>query len=190
MVLSKWVLEAATYFNLCNDDRYVLHKIICNIFDESSVKFDINIHKGVYIILIQSNTAISNKPSYGIIQSKPIQIENFTSGKYKLNVNVNAVRQVKIPGKKNSKKIPLIANQIEPWINSRSNAWGIKCNNINVGATNKNISIKNDKPIYCNSHNVTFECSVTDVTLFQQMILNGIGSQRSFGCGMIKAIKK
>ena len=189
MILSKWVLTPNDYFSLCGDNRYKMHQAVCDIFDEASVKFDITAHKGNYVIITQSTKNVTKNPLTGSIVSKEIPIKNFISGVYRLTVNLNAVIQVKREGKKNYSKVAVTADKVNEWIQSRENRWGIECNNIRVNPTQTQISVKNGNKITCKSHLVIIDCNVIDPELFQSMITSGIGSQRSFGYGLVKSIK-
>lgn len=193
MYLSKWTLSGSDFFELTDGNHYKVHQKICRIFNESSVKFDIGFNNGWFNIITQSSGNIIEHPSHGNIVSKLVPIENFTVGKYRVIVNLNAVRQItsvnEKTGKKKRTKIPLVGSEINQWVDARASYWGFTCTDILVNPTKTQVAYKNNNHIKCKSHIVTFTCDVTDQTLFQEMILNGIGSQKSFGYGLVKAFK-
>ena len=181
-------MKATEYAQHLRFNRYLIHQFICDVFDEPSVKFQVSTGNEV-VILIQSNSPVKKYPSVGVLLSKEIDINVFTLGTYRISVDLNAVRQIKIDGKKNSKKIPVVGNDVVDWIQNRSDVWGIRVNDIVVHPTQNERSVKGSTNIDCRWHKVQLTANVVDVDKFHKMILNGIGSQKSFGYGMIKAIK-
>lgn len=189
MYLSKWTMTAEEYSMNFMFNRYIVHQYVCDIFDEPSVKFQLSMDKGHVNILIQSVTSSKKLPSFGKILSKPIDINLFTTGTYRIEVDLNSIRQISIEDRKRSKKIPVVGNDVIQWVNDRASRWGIECVEVIVNPTKTDVITKGSNRINCRWHKITIVANVMDVNLFHEMILKGIGSQRAFGFGMVKAIK-
>jgi CRISPR-associated protein Cas6/Cse3/CasE subtype I-E len=188
MNISKLTLTHYEYA-LFKGNNYLIHQELCNIFAESGVTFSVNNNnKNVSIIAI-SNNEVKNSPKYGKIITKEYNIDNLSIGEYKIMVDLNAVKQIRISGKSNCKKVPVVGDDVSNWLNNRSSSWGIEITNMEIGVTHHNLFYKKNHKIYCDWHSVTFICKVVDIDLFKQMVINGIGSQKSFGFGMIKLFK-
>lgn len=190
MFISQWILTQKEYSEINGYDNYNIHKEVCSIFDDG-VKFDLSINEnGNAVIIIQSSTEPKSEPLFGQFRTKEVNNTYKVGTNVRVLVNLNAVKQVQIEGKKNSKKIPVVGEEnVKSWIKSREEQFGIIVNSVNVGNTQHDWCKKNNSEIKCSWHKVEIFCTVTNELNFNKIVLEGIGSQRSFGYGMIKVFK-
>lgn len=192
MILSKWTLTAKEFAIESNYNNYLIHQKICRMFNETTVLFDVNIDTlGNANIYIQSINELMRSPLYGEINSKSINMDIITESTYHIKVKLNCIKQIKIEGKKNNKKIPIIgSDNVTKWLHDKQSKFGIMITDVNVSQTYHTDATKCNNIITCAWHDVSFDCSVVNLPLFKEMMINGIGSQKSFGYGMIKIFKQ
>lgn len=191
--LAKWILNTEDFKKLhIYDDNYLIHQKICEIFDHNNIKFEINKSSQLRSILIQSPVNYVILPKVGQFQCKEVNLDHIIPGKYIIEVNLNATKQLTIEGKKNKKRIPIIGyDNVKNWLISKENTYGIKIQDIEIGPT-QHLEMYKQKiksRITIDYHQVKISCEVINTELFQEMIFNGIGNAKSFGCSMIKFFK-
>jgi CRISPR system Cascade subunit CasE len=177
------------YAELQKNDFYFVHMAVWDLFGNknSERKFLYRVNNGVNdtVILIQSLYPVIVAPKIGNIQCKIIST-NLPTGDYQIRATLNPVvdkSRVK-EGKLNSAHVPIVKEEdVLRWCANRIEKNGFKVKRLGVSPVIKNYS-KTKGATVCTT-SVVGVVSVSDVLTAQKAYVEGIGKERSFGCGML-----
>jgi CRISPR-associated protein Cas6/Cse3/CasE subtype I-E len=182
--LTQWMLSHREFTLIDGFNRYKLHQIICDLFDEAC-QFDIENRNNNVVILIKSKNEIKNPINLGSFTTKHCKFTINNEGMYKIKCNLNATKKIN-NGTVNGKKVPLIGvDQVGQWLTRKAQSIGISITSINVGNTIRTHMNKQGEYVI-DSHVVEFICNVEDSDKFATVYMNGLGSSRKFGFGFVK----
>jgi len=182
--LTQWTLSHREYALIDGFNRYKLHQIICDLFDESC-QFDVENRNSNIIILIKSKNEIKNPINIGSFTTKHCKSTIADEGVYKIKCNLNATKKIN-NGTANGKKIPLIGvDQLSQWLTRKSQSIGVSITSLNIGNTIRTHMNKHGEYVI-DSHEVELICKVEDLEKFATVYMNGLGSSRKFGFGFVK----
>lgn len=182
--LTKWEMTPREFSYNIGFNLYHLHQIICRIFDESC-QFEIANYNDKVHILIKSMNEIKEKFNVGTFTIKHCVINIKNNEEYLIECNLNATKTIK-NGTKNGKKIPFIGySQLMKWFNKKSESFGILPIELEIGPSNRIKGGKTNGQII-DWHHIELKVKVTNNKLFSNILINGIGDSRKFGCGLVK----
>ncbi len=188
-VLSKWTLTPEEIAENAVFDRYRMHQKICHIFNESKIRFSIRNNKNNFEVLIISSKGVINQPLFGTILSKPFEVSTHMGATFRIECDLNAILQRSTLEHRNPIKIPLVGyEQIANWLKTRQKTLGGRIDNIYVG--NTQLEYVSKKKYNIAWHSVNFDILVEDCESFCNMVLEGIGSSRHCGFGLVRAFRK
>lgn len=188
-IISKWQLRAKDLAEYGIFDRYDLHQKLCNIFDESTIRFSLNSDSNSFTIIIISNNEAINIPTIGNIQSKPFEIVINNDEIFKVKCDLNAVIQSSTIEHPNPRKTSLVGfKQISNWLRARHEKIGCSIENLIVGPTQHDYIAKKNHNIAW--HKITFNANVENSELFKNIVMNGLGSSKYCGLGLVSIFRQ
>lgn len=184
MHLYKWVLTPEESAQLIKDDLYFEHQSVWNLFGDNGGMRRFLYRRVGSNILIQSPEYITNNPSIGTLlcTSIPDRLE----GMYQLTATLNPVvdKSRMSEGKKNSARVPLInESDIVAWAKDRLSKNGFSLQSLAVSPTTRRVS--RSKGITIDTVEVTGVVVVINSDKASTALLNGIGKEKAFGCGLL-----
>lgn len=200
MIASKLSLSLSDLKALRVTDRYSIHRIVFDLFEDirSEEEKKKSVSSGILFadkggdrnernILILSNRS-PKTPERGDIQSVEIAPEFLDFSQYRFDVELNPTTR----DGKSRKLIPVRSRSgIENWFLSKSEeSWGfsVVSETLEVGSLAvKNSETKNNK-ITHGSAKLSGVLNVKDKEIFKRSFCQGIGRGRAFGMGLLQIV--
>ena len=184
MYLYKWILTPEESAHLFKDDLYLVHQEVWKMFGEGTALRPFLYRAVGPDILVQSSSLVVHPPQVGTLLGK--EIPESLEGMYRLTATLNPVvdKSRMSEGKKNSARVPLGKEaDILAWAADRLLKNGLSLKSLLVSPHTRRTSRL--KGITVSTVEVTGVVLVTDPVKAVQALMNGIGKEKSFGCGML-----
>lgn len=183
--------------------QQVIHAAIEGCFDESEKTrklWRLDYYQGKPCILLLSQ----EKPKLETLliqfgdESAPKEILDYekvlnlvaNGQQYKFRLTANPVHSVKKEGQDRGKVLPHITiEQQNKWLADRSEKYGFKVTTGDIVERSRKRFIRNHKAVMFSM--VTYEgfLEITDEKAFKQALVNGIGREKAYGCGLLTLAK-
>lgn len=188
-ILSKWELNARDMAEYGFFDRYEIHKKICHIFDSPTIRFKVDSIGGNIVILIVSQNAVINSPDRGEIKSKPYEVAVRNGDCFRVQCDLNAITSHSTPEHPNPKKVPVVGHSnILQWLVARQSKIGCSVENLVVSPTER--EYLNEKQYTIAWHRIHFDAIVENNELFNSAVMNGLGSSKHCGFGLVTVFRQ
>mgnify|MGYP003783115041 FL=1 len=179
------------YLHNFQGDFHKVHQGVWNLFgDQKSQRkflYREEVKKNHVDILVRSDIDVQVLPSFGTIQKKMDPLSAIPEYKYRIWTTVNPIVAKAREGKKNSAKVPLIRKEdIEDWFKSRMEKNGVTVEKIVSSPPQRRLSKTKNFPL--STVAIQAIVKVNDGELFKKILANGLGSARSYGCGLVLAL--
>lgn len=184
MFLAKWTLKIEDYIQLTKGTPEGEHDLIWSLFNNHQGnrpwQYKIESIKDGLVIWIRSRIKFEKEPIYGTFIFKEVGIP--TSEWYQVKVSLNPIVE-KREDKKNSVRIPLIhEEQINAFVRRIFTRHGFEIKSFSASKPIKTIS---NRKITFTKSEVVGIVKVVDQQKFINAVENGIGKEKSYGCGML-----
>lgn len=188
MYLSRYELTHRDCLRHKVTDTYSLHRIALNLFPREAgpagrlLYADKGFVKGCLRILILSGRK-PEAPEFGLLETRPIPDAFFNYGVYGFEVIVNPVRRSNATGA----RWPLRQRaEIKAWFEKRAQGWGFAAEHVEVDEIRVDQFKKGNALVTLGKAKLTGALEVTDMEKFKTAFMNGLGSGKAFGCGLLQ----
>lgn len=184
MYFSRLKMSISEYVSICNDDMYKLHQYLTNLFSSRNVRFKKEVRSGGVTLYCYSDTQITNEKG---IDCKEYPLQMLNGGCYEIACTINPIRQHRENGKKNCIKRAVDTENLYEWVKDKLGQHDISVldNDFIINDSGVSIHHKHDADITCKWYDIKMVCMANDEAKLKNLIQCGLGSQRSFGYGMI-----
>ena len=189
--LTKLELDAAFCHKHRIKDTYSLHRVVYSMFpkenDPGRILFvDRGAAKGIREILVQSRI-MPDMPEDVPASIRKISEKFFAAGKYRFEILLNPVKC----DSKSQKRLPVTGQlPLLNYFSDRMGKWGFEAD-LNYLEVFSLPSIKftcNDRQYRFNRAKFRGILTVTDMDLFRQNFVSGIGHGKAFGFGLMQLV--
>lgn len=185
MFLAKWTMSFEEYLYATKGTPEGEHKLVWSLYKDHNGKrywqYRIENLGNIVIILIESSIKFEKETNIGTFIFKEIEIPD--SKYYHVKVTLNPIIQKKELGRKNSKRIPLIKDyDIKNFIKNKFLFHGLEIKSFVATKPIKTVSMQD---IIFTKIEVSGVVKVINKEKVLNAIKNGIGKEKSYGCGML-----